>query len=75
MQQRVEQVQAGICPTCGHPLTDPAKSKVGWYWCRNPQCRKPWKLEHFGIRRLWATSPSQFEIETTRRQLEEGREE
>ena len=74
MARRVEQVQAGVCPECGHPLTDPAKSEVGWAWCRNPQCRKPWKVEVFGLRRLWASSPSKFEIESVKRRINEGYE-
>lgn len=40
----VADIEAGRCPLCGHPLTDPAKSPEGWAWCRNPCCRRPWRV-------------------------------
>ncbi len=75
-ERRVRAVDQGHCPDCGHPLTDPTKSNIGWYWCRNPGCRKPWRVERLGAgsTRL-VSSPNEVEIESVRPQrLESGRE-
>lgn len=49
-ERRVAAIVRGECPDCGHPLTDPAKSKQGWAWCQSPACRRPWRISPFGTR-------------------------
>ncbi len=74
-ESRVRAIDREECPACGHPLTDAAKSKVGWHRCRNPRCRKPWRVERLGLGSMrLASSPNDMEIESARKQLETGRE-